>query len=94
MSPVTLKVLIVHVTSPNPEQLKDRLDTLELFPKHYDGNEMTMGPGFQILSQRFYYYDVPSDDLLLMLRHLHQEGVDFDYQVKINPQGQGNHKFD
>ena len=94
MSPVTMKVLIIHVTSPEPDQLKDRLDTLDLFPKYHNGNEMSLGPGFQVISQRYYYYDVPSDDLLLMLRHLHQEGVDYDYQIKINPQGVGNHHFD
>ena len=94
MSPVTLRVLIINISSAEPEKFKEKLDTLYLFPKYFDGSEFTMGPGFQILSQRYYYYDVPTEDLSAMLRHLHIESEGVVYQIKINPQGQGNHNFD
>ena len=94
MSPIILRNLIVNITSAEPEQFKAKLDTLHLFPKYFDGGECTLGAGFQILSQRYYYYDVPTEHLAAMLRHIHTESEGVVYQIKINPQGQGNHNFD
>ena len=89
----TLKVLIVHITSADPERFKAKLNTNALFEQYYDGNEHTIASGV-MLSTRYYYYDVPNDDLLVMLRHMHAESEGVVYQIKINPKGYGNHNFD
>jgi len=89
------KDLIVHITAGGDELLKTKLHENGLFSQYYDGNEHTVKFGQGIISTRYYYYDVPHSEVLLMLRHLRQVGTDHTYKIKIGEAGKGgNYNFD
>ena len=86
-----MKNLILHVTSQNPDILRDRLHRNESFALYYDGWEATCTvTGVQ--STWYYYYDVPHEKLTTMLRFLQANCEGYRFQVKITQSG--NHVFD
>ena len=80
------KNLILHITSPDPEDFRDKLEENENFDKYYDGSESTLKDWIRI-STRYFYYAIPHEDLTDMLRHLQnvREGVVM--KVKITKDG-------
>ena len=90
----TKKNLIVHITSENPGELRDKLSLNGLFKTHYDGWESTVETGVGVLSTRYYYYEIPHDDLTKMLRHLQSVREEAVLKIKILPEGCGWHAFD
>ena len=91
---MSLKNLIIHVTSAEPCQLREKLHENNLFQRYYDGNEHTI-ENFVKISTRYYYYDIPHDDLRQMISHLQISKEGHICRVKIFPNGQcGNYRFD
>ena len=91
----TKKNLIVHITSENPQELRDRLSLNGLFKTYYDGWESTVEPGVgTVHSTRYYYYDIPHEDVTKMLKHLQNVREDAVLKIKILPEGFGQHHFD
>jgi len=90
----TKKNLIIHVTSKNPQELRDRLSHSGLFKTYYDGSESTIERGVGVLSTRYYYYDIPHNDLDKMLRHLQNVREDAQLKIKILPEGFGQYHFE
>ena len=85
---------MIHTTSiPKREEFEEKLRLNGLFNEHYDGFEATMN-GTKMQSYRWYVYDISNTDLLKLLKYLHRVGTEFDYKVKILPQGSGNVIFD
>ena len=85
--------LIIHITSANPEILRDKLRENDNFKNYYDGWECTVCKTTQrVFSTRYYYYDIPHDILGEMIRHLqiNKEG----HTVRTRITQDGNHKFD
>ena len=64
------KNLIIHVTGGGAEQLKSKLHENALYVNYYDGWESTGQMGGGIVSTRFYYYDIPHDELRDMIHFL------------------------
>ena len=93
LSVQTKKNLIVHITSENPGELRDRLSLNGLFKSHYDGWESSVEPGVGVLSTRYYYYEIPHD-VTKMLRHLQSVREEVVLKIKILPEGCGWHAFD
>ena len=94
MTAVCKKNLIINVTSPNPEVLRDALNANELFANYFDGYESTMR-GLQIISTSFYWYAIPHDDLTVMIRHLQECREGHTFKVKVFRVGvAGNFNFD
>ena len=93
MSTTGLKNFILHVTSANPESLRDKLNENSVFRARYDGFEVTLS-GLQLQSTRYYWYDVDHAQLTAMVRHLQANREGHTFRVKITPAGVGNHKFD
>jgi len=87
------KNLILHITSDNPAEFREKLRQHEPFKTFYDGWESTIrGTDKVVMSTRYYYYDIPHDTLGEMLRHIQtvREGV----QVQVKITRNGNFKFD
>ena len=95
---MSLKNLIINVTGGDAQQLKSKLHENELYVKYYDGWESTGQLGVGIVSTRFYYYDIPHDELGGMVRFLQSNAgclrVRGTFKIRITPQHAGNNRFD
>jgi hypothetical protein len=80
------KNLILHITSDNYEEFRDRLELNEHFNTYYDGSESTLKDWIRI-STRFYYYDIPHEDLTEMLRYIQEVREGVVMKVKITKDG-------
>ena len=75
-----MKSLIIHITCGKHEALKKTLDQNSLFVKYYDGWESTIRRSTQI-STRYYYYDIPHDELTQMITYLYYYGKEYNTAV-------------
>jgi len=87
------KNLILHITSDNPAEFREKLRQHEPFKTFYDGWESTIRDTDKVvMSTRYYYYDIPHNILGTMLRHIQSVREGVHVQVKITRNG--NFKFD
>ena len=88
------KNLIIHLTRGSSDKLKKKLHLHSDFKDCYDGWETSIDSTTgRFLSTRLYYYNIPHDRVLGLLKHLRQVGTEHDYKIKIQPVGTGNHDF-
>ena len=93
------KKLIVHITSGDAEQLRDLLHLDGAFKNSYDGWEKTCDSTTgRAKSTRYYYYAIPHENMLGMLKTLRRvtNGKGYKYKIKIIPAhcSAGNYNFD
>ena len=92
-----LKCLIIHTTDVDrTREFERKLRRSPEFVNSYDGWEQTATRTGTVISHRLYCYDLTSENVLKILKHLHKFGKTggFAYKVKINPIPNGNHNFD
>ena len=88
------KNLIIHITSPNPETLKNKLSENEHFRNYMGGSESSFTSTFKKISTRYYYYEIEHTHLGEMIRFLHLNRGAHVIRIKILKEEVGYHHFD